>query len=62
MISRGIKVPIGGLDYERMNCCCYLKACGVVHRNVVNEYYCFPQFYYIGETMSYIVICVIGWW
>jgi hypothetical protein len=30
--------------------------------NVVNAYYCFPQFHCVGETMYYIVVCVIGWW
>jgi len=31
MISRGIEVPIGGLDCGRINCCCYLKVGGAVH-------------------------------
>ncbi len=26
-------MPIGGLDYITMNCCCYLKASVVVHGN-----------------------------
>jgi hypothetical protein len=33
MISCGIKVPIGGLNCERMNYCYYLKVDGVVHGN-----------------------------
>jgi hypothetical protein len=33
MISYGIEVPIGGLDYERMSYCCYLKVGGVTHGN-----------------------------
>jgi hypothetical protein len=33
MISRGIKVPISGLNCRTMNCYCYLKAGGAIHGN-----------------------------
>jgi hypothetical protein len=31
MISRGIEVPIGGLDCKRMSCYCYLKVGDAIH-------------------------------